>query len=354
MKTFTRPGVSLLDLLILAALPVLSGRADTTAPMTDADTVVKSITLPHFEPELPDARGRKEFIMACNSCHSTRYITMQPVFPRHKWVETVAKMIKTYGAHTDDAQAARIVDYLVSLNGTDEPVSATNQPPRQTSPPAIMLAADPATAAAGVQHGATLFAMDCAGCHGPTGRGDGIVSPVLVPKPVSLASIQYSVPLLSQVLWNGVPGSCMPSWRDLPPADVNGLAAYVLSLHSPDTHAPDAPGVIARGQTLFKQDCATCHGVLGDGNSAIAASLVPPPASFKLERPDYEYILHVLDNGVPFLQKPFTMGDLAGKIRELLDGAPGPGSRHRMASFTTHLLGQVNRILRTAAGIRSG
>ena len=33
----------------------------------------------------------------------------------------------------------------------------------------------------------------------------------------------------------------------------------------------------------------------------------------------------VLDNGVPFLQKPFTMGDLAGKIRELLDGAPGPG-----------------------------
>src|SRR4051794_21880914 len=40
---------------------------------------VVRIELPHYAPaNLPDAPGRDAFTTACLSCHSTRYITMQP------------------------------------------------------------------------------------------------------------------------------------------------------------------------------------------------------------------------------------------------------------------------------------
>jgi hypothetical protein len=51
-------------------------------------------------------------------CHSTRYITMQPAFPRAVWVAEVDKMRKTFGAPVTEEQAKTIVDYLVAIRGT--------------------------------------------------------------------------------------------------------------------------------------------------------------------------------------------------------------------------------------------
>jgi len=78
---------------------------------------VHTITLPHDEPLFPPGPGREEFITACVVCHSPRYITMQPRFPRSTWLSEVKKMKDAYGAHIADEQAARITDYLVSING---------------------------------------------------------------------------------------------------------------------------------------------------------------------------------------------------------------------------------------------
>jgi sulfite dehydrogenase (cytochrome) subunit B len=78
---------------------------------------VHTITLPHDEPLFGPGPGREEFITACVVCHSPRYITMQPRFPRSTWLSEVKKMKDVYGAHISDEQAAKITDYLVSING---------------------------------------------------------------------------------------------------------------------------------------------------------------------------------------------------------------------------------------------
>ena len=81
---------------------------------------VHAIVVPHDEPELPPGPGREDFIAQCVICHSPRYITSQPPFPRKVWTSEVTKMIKTFGAPATPQQAAHIVDYLVALNGVPE------------------------------------------------------------------------------------------------------------------------------------------------------------------------------------------------------------------------------------------
>ena len=81
------------------------------------DNPVHTIVMPHDEPEFPPGPGRDEFVTACVVCHSPRYITMQPRFPRATWLSEVKKMQDTYGAHISDEQALKIADYLFSING---------------------------------------------------------------------------------------------------------------------------------------------------------------------------------------------------------------------------------------------
>src|SRR5437016_5267482 len=53
----------------------------------------------------------------CSACHSADYINTQPRGPKFKkdfWQAEVTKMIKVYGAPIDDADAAKIVDYLAA------------------------------------------------------------------------------------------------------------------------------------------------------------------------------------------------------------------------------------------------
>ena len=125
-----RPGITpLIFLLGLAALAAGCGRSSTSqeagrlhgpmasTPDASANITVHSIVLPHNEPMFPPGTGREEFVTACIVCHSPRYITMQPRFPRATWLSEVKKMKDTYGAHISDEQAARIADYLFSING---------------------------------------------------------------------------------------------------------------------------------------------------------------------------------------------------------------------------------------------
>jgi mono/diheme cytochrome c family protein len=90
-----------------------------TASMLDSkpDDPVHTIVMPHYEPVFPPGPGRDEFVAACVVCHSPRYITMQPRFPRATWLSEVKKMQDTYGAHISDEQAVKIADYLFFING---------------------------------------------------------------------------------------------------------------------------------------------------------------------------------------------------------------------------------------------
>jgi hypothetical protein len=63
-------------------------------------------------PELAAGEGRIEVQSFCMTCHSTRYITMQPVLPAATWDAEVTKMIKTYGAPIPEDAAKKITAYL--------------------------------------------------------------------------------------------------------------------------------------------------------------------------------------------------------------------------------------------------
>lgn len=69
---------------------------------------------PLFPQSLPPGVGVQEVQAYCNTCHSVRYITMQPPLPPDAWVAEVNKMTKTYGASIPDDALQRIVQYLQS------------------------------------------------------------------------------------------------------------------------------------------------------------------------------------------------------------------------------------------------
>lgn len=58
--------------------------------------------------------GEQEVASYCNTCHSTRYITMQPPLPADTWSAEVNKMAKTYGASIPDDATEKIMHYLQS------------------------------------------------------------------------------------------------------------------------------------------------------------------------------------------------------------------------------------------------
>jgi hypothetical protein len=67
---------------------------------------------PSLTPELAEGQGKLEVQSFCFTCHSTRYITMQPSLPGATWETEVNKMMKVYGAPIPEATAKKITAYL--------------------------------------------------------------------------------------------------------------------------------------------------------------------------------------------------------------------------------------------------
>jgi len=85
-----------------------------------ADPPQKVMKLEDITTDLPNFKGYDDFNNNCRVCHSLRYITMQPDFPRATWKKTVDKMIHTYGAPIPDSTRDKIVDFLMRVKGADE------------------------------------------------------------------------------------------------------------------------------------------------------------------------------------------------------------------------------------------
>lgn len=116
--------------LVLSVTPLLVA-CNSAAPGLDpspatenvsvapTNQMVHQITLPHDDPDFPPGNGREIFISRCTVCHSLRYVTMQPDFPKKTWSKEVAKMINSYGAHINGKEAQQIIEYLATIKGTD-------------------------------------------------------------------------------------------------------------------------------------------------------------------------------------------------------------------------------------------
>src|SRR5258707_256690 len=90
------------------AASIGQGAAPVFAPDAKSDVG----TYPSYAPELAEGDGKQEVQSFCTSCHSTRYITMQPPLPGATWEAEVSKMIKVYGAPIPEATAKKITAYL--------------------------------------------------------------------------------------------------------------------------------------------------------------------------------------------------------------------------------------------------
>src|SRR5260370_26504873 len=64
---------------------------------------------PLYPPTLAPGEGRDLVESYCNTCHSTRYIVMQPPLPAETWEAEVNKMIKTFGMTNPEGVAPNII-----------------------------------------------------------------------------------------------------------------------------------------------------------------------------------------------------------------------------------------------------
>jgi mono/diheme cytochrome c family protein len=77
---------------------------------TDSDYQTSAYPVPAVD--LATGDGLQEVRIYCNTCHSPRYITMQPPLPAATWEAEVNKMNKAFGAGISDDDTRKIILYL--------------------------------------------------------------------------------------------------------------------------------------------------------------------------------------------------------------------------------------------------
>ncbi len=202
-----------------------------------------------------------------------------------------------------------------------------------------------ATEAERVAKGKESFQNRCSGCHGANADGLGPASPMLNPRPRNLISGGFkfrSTPAstmptdadLMRTLNQGVLGTSMPSFSDVPVEEKRAIISYIKTLR-PEWAEPPAErmtvqlppppkeifstktGLLAaakRGKTHYEAGCLSCHGNEGRGDGPAAAEMVDNddvpirPANLRL----------------PYIKSGRGPADVFRTITVGLDGAPMP------------------------------
>jgi mono/diheme cytochrome c family protein len=149
-----------------------------------------------------------------------------------------------------------------------------------------------------LERGRALFAASCAGCHGPSGEGDGPGAEVLLPRPANLAQHRYTSERLGDVLWNGTAGTAMSAWRDRSLSDLAAIAEAVRSLSTAATEPPPSTQVLTLGAQTYQANCIQCHGMSGDGRGSAAGELLVAPTDFRRQQPSVAVSLRALREGI--------------------------------------------------------
>jgi cytochrome c oxidase cbb3-type subunit III len=127
----------------------------------------------------------------------------------------------------------------------------------------------------------TLYAQNCAACHGAEGRGGASIA---LANPVYLAIVDENA--VHKVVANGVRGTSMPAFAQsagglLTDEQINVITSGIFSRWgrkgilygtNPPSYAAKATGDGARGEIAFGTYCASCHGSEGHGSKASAIS----------------------------------------------------------------------------------
>jgi cytochrome c oxidase cbb3-type subunit III len=120
----------------------------------------------------------------------------------------------------------------------------------------------------------TLYAENCAGCHGGDGSGGAAIA---LANPVYLALVDDAA--IRKVIADGMPGTAMPAFAEtsggmLTQAQIDVIAKEIRTRWSKQgvvdtatapSYAPKAAGDAQRGEVAYKTYCESCHGPGGGG-----------------------------------------------------------------------------------------
>lgn len=126
----------------------------------------------------------------------------------------------------------------------------------------------------GERDGAVLFDRYCAVCHGKEGSG-GVGVPLALPAFLDNASDDYLV----RTIRHGRPGRVMPAFTELTDVQVDALVKTIRSWGDgpgPVYSRQPVEGDAKRGQALFQQRCAACHGANGEGGHGTGVTFSRP------------------------------------------------------------------------------
>ena len=181
----------------------------------------------------------------------------------------------------------------------------------------------------------TLYAENCAGCHGPNGRGGPAIA---LANPVYLAIADD--PAIRKVIANGVGGTAMPAFAQsaggmLTDAQIEVITREirsrwsnqgVLDTATAPSYAPKSAGDAQRGEVAYKAYCESCHG-LGGGGGGKASAITND--SFLALVSD-QGLRTIVITGRPELGAPDWRGDVPGRPmseQEVTDVVTWLGSR---------------------------
>lgn len=149
--------------------------------------------------------------------------------------------------------------------------------------------------------GATIFATECAPCHGEKGLGDGVMAAQLQKPPAALGKLENARAAAPANWYTTVTQGNMQSF--MPPFNSKlsdqqrwDVVAYSLSLGTTSDE-------IAKGKAVYEANCAQCHGP--DGKTSPQIDLTNQAVMAKLTQND---IVGFINKGVG------TMPGLGGAI----------------------------------------
>jgi len=198
----------------------------------------------------------------------------------------------------------------------------------------------------------TLYAENCAGCHGADGRGGAAIA---LANPVYLAIADEAA--IRKVIANGVPRTAMPAFAEsagglLTDAQIDVLTKDIRSRWSKQgfldaaaapSYALKSAGDAQRGEVAYKTYCESCHGPGGGGGRKASAIT------------DDSFLALVSDQGLrtiviagrPELGAPDWRGNVPGKPmsdQEVTDvvawlasrRVQNPGQPYSASNYTQH------------------
>jgi high-affinity iron transporter len=217
------------------------------------------------------AAGAALYSRDCASCHGA---TGGGDGPAARGLSTVPPAIGTGTAMRgmSPALAYRLVS--VGVRGTAMPAwSAALTPTERWNVVAYVFSLH--SNKSEVRGGEGLYIQRCASCHGASGGGTGIYAHDLSTSPPAIGTLGWqaerSDSQLALSIRAGIPGTVMPASRDLSPADVTSLVAFIRSL--PDVRPAGAalPTVVAAPSDQSEAEAAAAR-VEAQMNAAMVAA----------------------------------------------------------------------------------